>query len=248
MTQPSDRPYLRHRWSHRHPLHIAGVKLFNRAMSVVPLGPKYRIGQRARRDKAPYGLVKDGMSVVQVGAPRDVVDAGRSRGLHLALRAGNAGRCLIVEPDPDSADRVVEAAGELGLTSLSVARVGAWSSTTDLTFFIDDSHPAANFVREGTADYRDDELADFRRVTIAASSLDDLLDQHDMASVDLVSITTNGSEEAVLAGMERTLAKGHPTWLCLARTSDDFSPLLTRLGYELWSTDDRGFTFVRKPS
>ena len=56
-------------------------------MARVPFRLKYAIGQHLRRGRPPYELVRNGSVVVQVGAPRDTLRSGRSRGMHFALRA-----------------------------------------------------------------------------------------------------------------------------------------------------------------
>ncbi len=133
------------------------------------------------------------------------------------------------------------------MSQLIVHHGAAWSEATTLVLYVDDRHPASNFTA-GCADYQESELARFQKLELAARRIDDVLAEHGIAQVDLISITTNGAEKEILTGLSDTIARGVP-YICLARTSDleSFAPTLSGLGYEFASHDDRGFTFHRKP-
>src|SRR5687768_9475337 len=74
------------------------TRLYNCVMSYVPFRVKYRISVALRRRKAPYSFLRNGDDVVQIGAPRDILLAGRSRAVNFALLVGT-GRVLVAEPD-----------------------------------------------------------------------------------------------------------------------------------------------------
>jgi FkbM family methyltransferase len=239
------RTYTRFRWSHRSQLHRRAVRVYNAVMATVPFSVKYRLGKRARRRRPPYCYVRPGSVVVQVGAPQDTLLAGRSRAMHFALLAGPTGKVLAVEPDAVSAQRLEETAASHGVNQLIVHQGAAWSEATTLVMYIDDRHPATNFTG-GCADYSEGEMASFRRCELPARPLDDILADHAVGAVDLISITTNGAEQEILAGLTATIARG-VAYVCLARTSElaSFAPTLSELGYEFLSHDDRGYTFHR---
>ena len=73
--------------------------LWNSALKRVPFSLKYAIGRRLRVNRAPYCLIKPGSIVVQIGAARDTLEAGRSRGIYFSLFAGYNGRVIVVEPE-----------------------------------------------------------------------------------------------------------------------------------------------------
>src|SRR5580765_5203725 len=206
-TKVRNKPMNRFRWSHHHPVHKALVKTYNAVMRLVPFSIKYAIGQRQRQGKAPYSVVGDGAVVVQVGAPKDTLEAGRSRAMHLALRTAPHGRTIVVEPDSVSVGRFRELAAKHGLAHATVLHSGAWSSPITLTLHIDDAHPATNFT-DGTADYDEADLKNFRVEEVPADSIDNILQKLGVEHVDLVSITTNGAEPEILTGMQRTMDAG----------------------------------------
>lgn len=238
-----DNTYLRFRWSHRGVLHRRLVKIYNRALARVPFDVKYSVGARVRRRKPPYCFVEPDAVVVQVGAPKDTLDAGRSRAMHFALRTGGGGKLVVVEPDTESVARFRALAARHGLDHVVVHEGGAWSERATLRLWVDPSHPATNFV-EGCADYTDEQTTMFVPVAIEADSLDAILARIGTGRVDLVSITTNGAEQRILEGLRATRALGL-RYICLARTSElnSFLPMMTELGYEFLTHDDRGYTF-----
>ena len=239
----SNRIYLRHRWSHRGRLHRVSVRIANRVLGRVPFAVKYSLAGVAAGRELPYSLLQPGDTAVQVGAPHDTLRAGRSRAVHLALRVGPRGRVVVVEPDPASAAALRKAASEHRMPQLLVVESGAWSSQKELRLYVDPAHPATNFT-EDTADYSPEEIARFEVETVPVDSVDNILERLDVSSVKLVSITTNGSEREIIAGMSKTLARGLP-YIALARTDDWHEAMMTELGYGRLGFDNRGYTFSK---
>lgn len=244
MVGVSPRPKLRYRWSHRHPAHRALVKIANRVLPLVPFEIKYRLTDSMRRRKVPYSLLRPGSVAIQVGAPQDTLRSGRSRAMAFVRRTAPNGKVLVVEPDSASADEFRKTAARHGLTHAEVASVAAWDVATVLTMEVDPSHPATNFTA-GSADYAPDEMARFQEVQVEAVPIDDLVERAAIDRVDVVSITTNGAESEILRGMARILQRDRP-YICLARTENSYADLMSGLGYELLSDDDRGFTFKHR--
>lgn len=237
---------LRRRWSHHHPLHRFVVRVANRTLRLVPLGPKYAVTRRPRATRFPYVVAGDGSTVIQVGAPLDTLHAGRQRALHFALRVQPTGRTIALEPDGTSVDALRRAGADLDLRNLEVVPRGAWSTTDTLRFYIDPVHPARSFTPSGTGDvYSEEQLQAFDAVDVPVSSIDDLIAELDVDRVDLVSITTNGSERMIVAGMASLIERDQPK-IALAATDESLPAFMTEYGYEIESYDDRGFTFRRR--
>ena len=239
-TQP-----LRFRWSHRAKLHRVLVKTFNAVVGLCPFTLKYAIGKRLRRDKFPYKLIKPGSTVVQIGAPRDTLVAGRSRGMYFSLFNGCTGKTVIIEPAETSQTAFLARKAKHKLDDLIFLCSGAWNEETELKLFVDPSHPATNFT-EGTVDYDADRLAEFEQINIPCNTVDNLLRDASIDHVDMLSMTTNGAEIEILEGMTESLARGIE-YICLAGHLHlgDLKKLMLSHGYEEFAFDDRGVTYRR---
>lgn len=234
----------RFKWDHTSRFHRLAVRTFNRIMPYIPFVIKYRVGKRLRMGRLPYALVADARVAVQVGAPKDTLRGGRSRGMYFALFARTENKVIIVEPDANSTDTMKRYAQQHDIGNLHVINCGAWSETKSLILYIDDNHPASNFT-EGTVDYSEDRLKDYRVVEVPVDTLDNLLEAYGLDQIDLVSITTNGSEPEILKGMSRLMAAGL-RYIALARTGEDYHQLMADYGYAFLSHDDRGYVYQRR--
>jgi FkbM family methyltransferase len=240
----ASRKYLRFMWSHESRLHMRAVRIFNAIMHRVPFDLKYRIGRALRAQRAPYVLATPGSVVVQVGAPRDTLMSGRSRAFFFSLFVGPTGRAVVVEPDPESVAAFRESCARKGLSHVSVVDKAAWSESGTLDIYIDDEHPATNFTGAARS-YDDDRMSRYRKITLPASTIDDILDELGLAKVDIVSITTNGAELEILRGMRRTLERG-VRYIALAETGAVPDTVMSEFGFEPYAFDDRGRTFIRR--
>ena len=219
---------------------------YNKAMAEVPAGPKYNIGLWFRARKAPYSYIQSGDWVVQVGAPRDILGAGRSRAIYFAKLVGS-GKVLVVEPDPENVAALrAFLRAEAMEDRVIVEPCGAWDKKTDLTFLSSPHHPAAN-VLEGVEDISEEDMRNrgYERVKVSVDSLDNIADKHGIAKIKLVSITTNGAERQIVAGMEKLLQTGVP-WVSLASTGPDYIPFMKSHGYRYAIRDDRGYLFAQE--
>lgn len=242
MASPSTgRTKLRYRWSHRSRVHRAVVRSANRVLPLVPFKLKYAATDAIRNHNLPYRLLESTSVAIQVGAPRDTLRSGRSRAMAFARRTRPNGRLLVVEPDATSSAEFRRTAERQGMDHVVVITAAAWNERSTLAIEIDPQHPATNFT-SGAATYSAEEMTRFREVTVDAVPVDDLIEEAGLGHVDLVSITTNGAEREILAGLKRTLERDRP-YVCLARTEDSYSELMANLGYQLLGQDDRGFTF-----
>lgn len=231
----------RYRWSHRHPVHRALVRTVSQLLARLPFALKYGATGALRRRHLPYSLLGPGSVAVQVGAPIDTLLAGRSRAMGFVQRTAPSGRVLVVEPDQVSVEAFRRVAERQGFGHVDVVGAAAWSERTTITLEVDRSHPATNYTA-GCADYSETDRRRFDHISVDAIPLDDLIDRFHLPRVDLVSVTTNGAEEAILLGLRRTIARDRPV-ICLARTADSYAELMGGLGYDAIGDDDRGFTF-----
>lgn len=215
-------------------------------LRAMPTGLLYDAGEYFRRNKPPYSLLSEGAVVVQIGAPRDLLRIGRSRTIYFLRLVGATGRVVVFEADRDSVAALRAYAAKTGLADrLHVVESAAWSERTTLSFRVSDKHPASNLVVG--IDIPESEAArrEYRTGQVTATTIDEAVARLRVAPT-LVSITANGSERAILAGMQETIAAFRP-FISLAFTGPDYPETMRSLGYAFMSSDDRGFTFAPVP-
>ena len=244
MSEIATKPAARFRWSHQLKVHRLAVRAINKVLKVIPFSVKYGLGQLARRKKPPYSLLKE-LTVVQIGAPFDTLQAGRSRGMYFSLMAGPKGQVIILEPDPISVDKFRQTLQRRNINNTTVINNGAWSEETTIKLHVDRRHPATNF-SSGTVDYDDERLQDYEEIEVKGNTVDTILAEHGIEKVDLVSITTNWAELEILKGMRESMKNGlHYICLAYGNPGTDYVAHMRELGYEFLSHDDRGLTFER---
>jgi len=157
---------------------------FNAAMSYVPYRLKYFISTALSRSKLPYSCIENGDVVIQVGLPRDILRAGRSRAILFARLVGT-GKVVVIEPDPDNIAAAKTFIARHKLSSrVMLAECGAWRDKTVLAFLSCPSHPAANLLRDANAakslDRFEDKVLKARRyeeLAVRVDTLDNILCQ-----------------------------------------------------------------------
>lgn len=215
-------------------------------LKFVPNQILYSVGMKQRIRKFPYCIIKDGDTVIQMGAPRDLLNVGRSRAVFFMNCVGK-GKVVVFEPDPQSAEALEKFAEREGLSDrLLLIKKGAWSSECTVKFLSSPEHPAANLIK-GTEDINQSDLyrRKYQEFDVPVTSLDNIVSEHQLSVPKLVSITTNGAESEILAGMEVLLTRGVP-YISLAITGGGYPEMMSDIGYDLVALDDRGFTFKLK--
>lgn len=220
--------------------------VFNKVMRIVPYRLKYGIATTLRRSKYPYRVIRDGDVVVQVGAPKDILLAGRSRAVNF-LRLVESGKVVIVEPDETNCAALESFALKNNLSERMILRqMGAWSSPGKLVLLSNPEHPATNILKVvQTTRGEDEDENSYSGSEVRVDSLDNILSGADVAPPRLVSITANGAEPEILKGLAETLSHKVP-YISLAVTGKGYENLMSELGYDLVALDDRGFTFKRR--
>jgi FkbM family methyltransferase len=219
-------------------------RIFNGAVGVLPYRIKYPLGTYLRRNKLPYKWLEPGDIAVQVGAPRDMLLAGRSRAIHFARLVGTAGKIVIIEPDPENVAYLQDFVRRYGLQgNTMVVGIGAWKERTELMLLTNTQHPAAG-VLEGLKGFRETLSGnpEHEKIKVAVDTLDAILNEANVSEVKIVSITTNGAELEILAGMQETIRKGCQH-ISLASTGEGYVEYMARIGFEYYGRDDRGYSF-----
>lgn len=212
----------------------------------LPQRTLYNIGMRVRANSYPYSLIEPGDTVVQVGAPFDLLRFGRSRAVFMAMRVGPSGKAFIFEPEPQSAAKMKEYVEKAGLgAQVTVIPKGCWHEERVLRFWSNPDHPASNLL-EDVSEWSEPELRrrGYEPSEVPVTVIDDVLAAHGVSKVKVISVTTNGSEENILRGAEKTLTV-MTEYLALAETGPEIHALSERFGFRNIALDDRGFTSKR---
>ena len=191
--------------------------------------------------RLPYSAVSAGDTVIQIGAPWDILKSGRSRFIHFLRKVGPKGRVIVVEPDAHNVKCLREYVASHGINNLTIVPKGAWNSKTTLRFLVDPENPASNLV-EDVLDSKRTDCGRFNVSEIEVDTLDNIIHESNSGDVRLVSITTNGSENQILAGMVKVQEK--LLYIATIGEASDY-PALLSYGYAEFGGDDRGYTFKK---
>lgn len=223
------------------------TRLYNGALEHAPYALKYGIGTALRRKKYPYSLLQADDFVIQLGAPRDTLVAGRSRAIHFA-RVACDGTVVVIEPDPANCSAFKAFIKKNKLEKhVKLIELGAWNAAGQLEFLSSDSHPAAN-VLASAKDIGEDVMKKrgYREIRVPVDTLGNILKLHGInGTPKLISVTTNGAEKQILEGMRDMLQKSDVPYISLALTGSGYPEMMRDMGYDLLALDDRGYTFKR---
>jgi hypothetical protein len=103
-------------------------------------------------------------------------------------------------------------------------------------------HPASNIIAD-VFDATKRNIDDYTVEEIVVNSLDNILEEYGVDRVDLLSVTTNGSEAEILAGLNRCFRRVR--YISIIADANKL-PWLTEHGFECLGEDDRGFLFVNR--
>ena len=223
------------------------VKLASPILRAAPVGIKYGIGLAQRRSRFPYKVIEPNDVVVQIGCPRDLLAAGRSRSVYFLKLVSGTGKLVVMEPDTENCRAITEFAEKQGLSDrIIVVPAGGWDKDAELSFFASAEHPAsAVLVDLNKASADDMKRRGYNETKVPVTTVDKVLKDHGLPVPKLVSSTTNGAEIQIISGMQETLKEG-PAYISLALTGKDYQQAVDKLDYDYIADDDRGFTFKRR--
>lgn len=213
----------------------------NNVLWRIPVPIKYGIGLSSRKVRLPYKLLEEGDTVIQIGAPWDILRAGRSRSIYFSKFVGKTGRVIVFEADLNNVKKLQQFIKNHDISNMTVIPMGAWNKSTRLRFLINDKHPASNLVEEVFDDTRKD-MKNFRSVEIDVDSIDNVLADKNIDQVKLLSITSNGSEEEILQGAEST--QKYVKYISIIGDPDKY-PKILDYGFKQQSEDDRGYLYTK---
>lgn len=147
---------------------------------------------------------------------RVTIDVGAHVGYFSVLAAlGNpAGRVLAFEPLPPVLDRLKRNVSLNGLTNVSCHQLALGRQAGRADFFhVPHAIPSSSSLSRS---FMESIVAEKHLVTseVEVATLDDFLDGQGVTGVDLVKIDTEQTEDDVIGGMVRTMARDRPAIVC----------------------------------
>ena len=194
------------------------------------LGPSE---QSEQLEAGKYYNLQPGQIVVEVGAYIG----------YYAMRAAELvqpdGHVIAVEAVPENIKLIKENLRINRLNNVTVVEAAAWKEKSTLTFHWE-GHQAGsllpNIVRNKT------------KLTVPANSIDNILNELNIFSVDFIRVQVNGVELDVLQGMHNTLEKKHPRVLVTApyldngdSSTNQVTSYLKLFGYQVTQHGDNVF-------
>lgn len=174
------------------------------------------------------------------------VDVGANWGYFTLLAAslvGKIGRVLSLEPDPRLFPILKENVARSGLDQVTVLQVAAANQSDMLTLAgYDENGDNFGLSRLVSGNSREKTL-----FQVSCDSLDHILHQQKLASIDLMKMDIEGAENLAISGLEKSLMERkikrlllelHPTELKEhGSTAADVIDNLLRAGYRPWTID-----------
>ncbi len=212
------RDHFRNTWIHRLRLTEAIYRLVIRAIDKPELitfrGVVLRIAQQDRTitptlltgqyEQAELdlleSLLKPGMTIVDVGANNGVYTCIASQ------LVGRDGRVVSVEPISENLKALREsvALNQPTTENVTIVPVAAGATTGTVRIYLDDQNSGTHSAG-GMGEHWED---------VAVRSVDEMVTELDLRSVDLIKIDVEGYEQQVLAGATMTVERFAPVILC----------------------------------
>lgn len=220
---------------------------YNMVASRIPFSLKYNFGLMLRRGRYPYSVIEKGDVVIQVGAPRDILRAGRSRSIFFGLLAGAEGKVLVVEADPENCAAFRAYTEKHGIADrFALVNSGAWEYETELAFLSNPDHPASNVLVDASKTPAEElEKRGYDMIRIPVNSLDNLLAAAGIsATPKMASVTPNGGEIEIIKGLQNARDNGL-SYISTSATNPEFAAFAKGIGFHHAAVDDRGYFFIK---
>ena len=133
----------------------------------------------------------------------------------LAALANPNGHVHAFEPLSKVHERLARNVSLNSVTNISCSRLALGKQSGRADFFhVDFGIPSTSSLSEAFMRGRGVNETDLSASSVEVMSVDSFVEENDLRGVDLVKIDTEGTEDDVLAGMERTIERDRPTIVC----------------------------------
>lgn len=165
-------------------------------------------------------------------AGRTLLDIGAHRGIYsiyLSRAAGEHGRVIAFEPQPELHEHLCVVKRRFGLCNLTIANVGLSSRRGTLTL-------RRSYAGSGGASFYVEPSPELEAIAAPVVPLDEYVEAAGVKAVDFIKCDVEGHEWEVFEGAERTLRRCTPTLLFECRhetaVAGRLFGFLSELGYD----------------
>ena len=209
------------------------VFTYKTALAGTPHGLKYATIAAWQRKKPPYHVIREGDTVVQVGAAGHLCPLGRSQAIIFSKLIGPTGKVFAFEVIPENMALFESYIREHRIENIAYENIGLWDEKALLTFGASQRGPSSARARgireEDGAIYEADRQ-------LPVDTLDNLLAERRVQQVAAINVTTNGAESRIIEGGWNCIERDRPI-ICVPDHDNNvtlFERLLTPLGYRLF--------------
>ncbi|MEM9950748.1 MAG: FkbM family methyltransferase [Chloroflexota bacterium] len=173
-----------------------------------------------------------------------VMDIGANIGVHtlyLSQLVGHEGKVISLEPFPPVLEKLNANLSRNNIENVTVESVAASDTPSE--------RPMVNVYsnNEGTASLWHEEANGIRHV-VSVTTIDEIVEKHQLTSLKLIKMDIQGSEALALKGAQNTLRNFRPviifeydeSWQVANVSLDSVINSLGEIGYQLWGINQNG--------
>jgi len=179
---------------------------------------------------------KEELKAIYSPKPREIfLDIGSYMGygaVRMSKELKAKGKIIAVEADPDSLRILKQNIHRNNLSNVTIVPKAIWNKKSQICFQKSDRQ--ANSAVDGIIDFKS-------AITVETTTIDEILKDLGLTTIDIVSMTINGAEVEAVDGMRQTLKNSKHIRLSIAgwykrgseRICDIISPILRKQGLEV---------------
>lgn len=205
-----------------------------------PHAIKYSLAVRRRCRIPPFDRIQKGWTTLQVGCSGRLCTLGRSQAIILSRLVGDSGHVYVFEAIPENGEAFSQYIERYGINNIIMLRYGLWNSCGRIDFDVPENDSQLITTGSRAVDVRKDEPKRFDgERSLPVETIDSTVRRLNIKHVELINITTNGSEPEIIEGGEKTIRTNRPLICVPGENPNIRKKLLTvfeRLEYRVHET------------
>ena len=176
-------------------------------MRLIPHGIKYRIISKWHLRHSAFKYVKEGYSIIQIGASGRLCELGRSQPVIYSILVGSNGVVNVFEVLPENILGLNEYFEKYRIKNIKCHNIGVWKEPDAIEFIAPYRMATGSMIKEVIPDVAD-KFDTSRKFKV--DSIDNLVKDNGIEKVDLINITINGAEPEAIEGGKNTIISHRP--------------------------------------